>query len=197
VKFTKSSRVSVPWLLLAKDPEEYINSNCYPEGFLIQDPSKLTKINIDKLWHHWDEREKKKKKLYYGSSRLRPKICQTPPRTSLGTVGIREFMLMLTVPQTTAVMMMNRTRKVTTVHHALLIVPSAHPGLRAAGLCTLSQGLPSRLGKVNPGAQQLRGAISLCFSVVFSRIHTCGTHGEDVLPANPGRYHFLMHCIPD
>jgi len=116
-------------------------------------------------------KERRRRRLYYGSSRLRPKICQTPPRTSLGTVGIREFMSMLTVPQTTVAMMMNRMRKVTTVRHALLIVPSTHPGLRAAGLCALSQGPPSRLGKVNPGAQQLRGAIGLHFSVVFARIH--------------------------
>jgi len=59
-KFTKSSRVLVPWLLLAKDPKEYINSDCYPEGLLIWDPSKLTKINVGKLWCHWDERQKKK-----------------------------------------------------------------------------------------------------------------------------------------
>jgi len=58
VKFTESSRVSVPWLLLAKDPEEYIDSDCLPEGFLIRDPSKLTKINVNKLWHHWEQRSK-------------------------------------------------------------------------------------------------------------------------------------------
>jgi len=65
VKFTKSLRVLVPWLLLAKDPEEYIYSDCDPEGFLIRDPSKLTKINVDKLWCHWDEIEKKKVILWF------------------------------------------------------------------------------------------------------------------------------------
>jgi hypothetical protein len=56
VKFTESSRVSVPWLLLAQDLEDYIDLDCYPEGFLMWDPSKLTKVNIDKLWHHWEAR---------------------------------------------------------------------------------------------------------------------------------------------
>jgi len=58
VKFTESSRVSVPWLLLAKDPEEYIDSDCLPEGFLIRDPSKLTEINVNKLSCHWEQRSK-------------------------------------------------------------------------------------------------------------------------------------------
>ena len=48
----------MPWLLLTKDPEEYIDSACYPEGFLIRDPSKLTKSNVDKLWRYWEQREK-------------------------------------------------------------------------------------------------------------------------------------------
>ena len=57
-KFTGSPRALVPWLLLTKDPEEYIDSACYPEGFLIRDPSKLTKSNVDKLWRYWEQREK-------------------------------------------------------------------------------------------------------------------------------------------
>lgn len=58
MKFTESPRVSVPWLLLAKNPEEYIDSDCFPEGFLIRDPSKLTKSNVNKLWRHWEQRSK-------------------------------------------------------------------------------------------------------------------------------------------
>ncbi|KIM53580.1 hypothetical protein SCLCIDRAFT_11544 [Scleroderma citrinum Foug A] len=57
VKFTRFSRALVPWLLLTKDPEEYIDDTCYPAGFLIHDPSKLTKLNVNKLWHHWEQRE--------------------------------------------------------------------------------------------------------------------------------------------
>jgi len=57
-KFTRSSRALVPWLLLTKNPEEYIDDSCYPDGFLIRDPSKLTKSNVDKLWRHWEQREK-------------------------------------------------------------------------------------------------------------------------------------------
>ena len=57
-KFTRSPRALVPWLLLTKDPEEYIDSACYPEGFLIRDPSKLTKLNVNKLWRYWEQREK-------------------------------------------------------------------------------------------------------------------------------------------
>ena len=48
----------MPWLLLTKGPEEYIDNACYPTGFLICNPSKLTKSNMDKLWRHWEEREK-------------------------------------------------------------------------------------------------------------------------------------------
>ena len=58
VKYTGSTRALVPWLLLTKGPEEYIDNACYPTGFLIRDPSKLTKSNVDKLWCHWEEREK-------------------------------------------------------------------------------------------------------------------------------------------
>ena len=58
MKFTESSRVSVPWLLLAKHPEEYIDPDCFPEGFQVCDPSKLTKSNVDKLWRHWEQRSK-------------------------------------------------------------------------------------------------------------------------------------------
>ena len=58
VKFTRFSRALVPWLLLTKDPEEYIDDACYPNGFLICDPSKLTKSNVNKLWCHWEQREK-------------------------------------------------------------------------------------------------------------------------------------------
>ena len=58
VKFTGFSRALVPWLLLTKDPEEYIDDTCYPAGFLIHDPSKLTKLNVNKLWRHWEQREK-------------------------------------------------------------------------------------------------------------------------------------------
>ncbi|KIM52189.1 hypothetical protein SCLCIDRAFT_11947 [Scleroderma citrinum Foug A] len=59
MKFTESSRVSVPWLLLAKDPKEYIDLDCLPEGSLVHDPSKLTESNVNKLWHYWEQRSKK------------------------------------------------------------------------------------------------------------------------------------------
>ena len=58
VKFMESSRVSVPWLLLAKHPEEYIDPDCFPEGFQVCNPSKLMKSNVDTLWHHWEQRSK-------------------------------------------------------------------------------------------------------------------------------------------
>ena len=61
VKFTRFPRALVPWLLLTKDPEEYIDDTCYPASFLIHDPSKLTKLNVNKLWRHWEQREKNNK----------------------------------------------------------------------------------------------------------------------------------------
>ncbi|KIM58291.1 hypothetical protein SCLCIDRAFT_10278 [Scleroderma citrinum Foug A] len=60
--------------------------------------------------------------------------------------------------------MVKNWMSMTTVQNALLVVPSANLGLRVAHLCDLSQGLPSRLRRVNPEAQLLRGVISLHFS---------------------------------
>lgn len=55
-RVTERSKVTVPWLLLAKSPSEYLDMECVPEGFVVTDPSKFTKMVLDCLWAHWERR---------------------------------------------------------------------------------------------------------------------------------------------
>lgn len=41
-------------------PTDYIDAACIPPGFRITDPSKFTKVGIDTLWSHWQQREREK-----------------------------------------------------------------------------------------------------------------------------------------
>ena len=134
VKFTESSRVSVPWLLLAKDPEEYIDLDCLPEGFLVCDPSKLMKINVNKLWHHWEQRSKITTPSY-DSSRQNLTICRLPRMTSPSAGCTKGLMLRLVTILTKKTMTkMTKKKMVTrgaTTGQALLLVV---PVLRKASL---------------------------------------------------------------
>ncbi|KAI6024421.1 hypothetical protein EDC04DRAFT_2606441 [Pisolithus marmoratus] len=60
-KFTKKPKARVPWGLLIESPMEYLDSQSIPEGFMIKDPSKWTKANLQLLWDHWQTLEAEEK----------------------------------------------------------------------------------------------------------------------------------------
>lgn len=49
----------MPWLLLAKSQEEYLDADCLPDGLVVADPSKFPRKEVDKLWDHWSARSRK------------------------------------------------------------------------------------------------------------------------------------------
>ncbi|KIK79539.1 hypothetical protein PAXRUDRAFT_16281 [Paxillus rubicundulus Ve08.2h10] len=53
IKFAKKSNATVPWGLLARLPESFLHAGCYPEDFPFNDPLKMTKAEVTKLWRHW------------------------------------------------------------------------------------------------------------------------------------------------
>ncbi|KAI6007522.1 hypothetical protein F5J12DRAFT_892403 [Pisolithus orientalis] len=60
-KFTGKPKAKVPWGLLIKSSLEYLSSNSIPEGFMMKDPSKWTKANMQMLWNHWNSQEEEDK----------------------------------------------------------------------------------------------------------------------------------------
>ncbi|KAI5987004.1 hypothetical protein EDC04DRAFT_2913146 [Pisolithus marmoratus] len=60
-KFTKKPKAKVPWGLLIKSPMEYLDSESIPEGFMMKDPSKWTKVDLGLLWDHWQSQEAEEK----------------------------------------------------------------------------------------------------------------------------------------
>jgi hypothetical protein len=48
--------VSVPWSLITKDQNKFIDKKYLPVGFIIVEPSKITKANAQSLVLHWMER---------------------------------------------------------------------------------------------------------------------------------------------
>ena len=123
VKFTESSRVSVPWLLLAKDPEEYINSDCLPEGFLVHDPSKLMKIDVNKLWCHWEQRSKNHNTILQ-FIKAKPDDMPTAPHDKPKCRLHKSLMLRLvTIPMKKMMKKKMVTRGATAGQALLLVVP--------------------------------------------------------------------------
>jgi len=43
VQLTKKPKIPVPWLLYPKSAKDYLDMDCLSEGFVIADPSKITK----------------------------------------------------------------------------------------------------------------------------------------------------------
>ncbi|KAI6037746.1 hypothetical protein EDC04DRAFT_2604526 [Pisolithus marmoratus] len=60
-KFTKKAKAKVPWGLLIKSPMEYLDFQSIPEGFMMKDPSKWTKADLQLLWDHWQTLEAEEK----------------------------------------------------------------------------------------------------------------------------------------
>ncbi|KAI6046732.1 hypothetical protein EDC04DRAFT_2887576 [Pisolithus marmoratus] len=60
-KFTKKPKARVPWGLLIESPMEYLDSQSIPEGFMMTDPSKWTKADLELLWDHWQTLETEEK----------------------------------------------------------------------------------------------------------------------------------------
>ncbi|KAI6030405.1 hypothetical protein F5J12DRAFT_779567 [Pisolithus orientalis] len=54
-------KAKVPLGLLIKSPLEYLSSNSIPEGFVMKDPSKWTKADMQMLWNHWNSQEEENK----------------------------------------------------------------------------------------------------------------------------------------
>ncbi|KIM59754.1 hypothetical protein SCLCIDRAFT_27142 [Scleroderma citrinum Foug A] len=62
-KFTNKPKAKVPWGLLIQSPLDYLDSECIPEDFAIQDPSKWTKADIKQLGTHWRSLENEGKAI--------------------------------------------------------------------------------------------------------------------------------------
>ncbi|KAI6010351.1 hypothetical protein EDC04DRAFT_2610219 [Pisolithus marmoratus] len=60
-KFMKKPKARVPWGLLIESPMEYLDSQSIPEGFMMKDPSKWTKADLQLLWDHWQTLEAEEK----------------------------------------------------------------------------------------------------------------------------------------
>ncbi|KAI5993177.1 hypothetical protein EDC04DRAFT_2613445 [Pisolithus marmoratus] len=60
-KFMKNPKARVPWGLLIESPMEYLDSHSIPEGFMMKDPSKWTKADLQLFWNHWQTLEAEEK----------------------------------------------------------------------------------------------------------------------------------------
>ena len=197
-KFTGSPRALVPWLLLTKDPEEYINSACYPEGFLIRNPSKLTKSNVDKLWRYWEQREKEDEVVLRFISAKPDDMLPPPPKSqSAECASYSMSRLMGAIPRTMEMMAtmrittatagttkmkrmtraaalaatMKTTMKLTVVPGALVVglpQPTTSPGLRADS-CSSRNPIRLRSPGLRKATMDLRVAVPFGLSQSLSR----------------------------
>lgn len=52
-----SKKLSPPWAKLNENPDQFVDEEYLPEGFILRDPSKLKDNELDTLISHWRDRE--------------------------------------------------------------------------------------------------------------------------------------------